>query len=357
MAQIVSAAAYQPGYSQMANAIIQADNGDYILAGRLFDESGKSYGVALRADPSGAQIWENTYGGQYSSFFSSIAEIGDGSLVAAGTYFYSNMAGDEYLWVVKLDPDGRKIWEKTLGGKKRQNDGYSVAATPDGGFIVTGLRLDKRQGGAPATWVLKFGGSGELQWDKVFDAGVAYAVIPAEDGGYALAGAHNLPGSLNSNVYVLRLDADGRKIWERIYPDFQVYVLLRSGIAQTRAGNFVVAAKSVLMEISPDGDAIWAHQDERLALQSIAFLPRGSYAVGGSLIANNFDHAYIAVLSRRGGKIIWDNTEILYPSGLAQVLASRDGLVASGGYGPLDANRSTMFMAVFSGAKAFEEEE
>lgn len=52
-------------------------------------------------------------------------------------------------------------------------------------------------------------------------------------------------------------------------------------------------------------------------LNSIIQMPHGNYGIGGSLIVNDFDHAYAAIIDKSGEKIIWDNTEILYNSGLA----------------------------------------
>jgi hypothetical protein len=350
MSQLLLAGTFEIGYSALTTATIQASNGDYILAGRLFYEDNSSAAIAIRVRPDGMVVWENTYSADYSVFFQSITQLADGTVVATGSHFYSGVAGDEYIWAVRLDAMGKKIWEGTFGSKEEQNDGYAVTATADGGFIITGFVLDKATG-QPGTWVLKFDQNCKLQWDKKFDGGIAFDVTEVRDGGYALSGAHNVVGSLNSNVYVLRLDGNGHKIWEKIYPDYEVYVLLESGISETDNGHFLVAAKSVLMEIDENSNIIWARQADNLSLNSIVQMPDGAYAVGGSLIVDDFDHAYVAVIDRMGEEILWDNTETLYPSGIAQILVNRDGYLTGGGYGPLNINQSLMFLAVFDPVK------
>jgi len=347
MAQLLVARTYQMGYSPLVNDVIQADNGDYLLVGRLIDQNSNSAAFALRVRTDGSIVWENSYSSAFSVFFQSGVQIAADDFVATGSFFYSEMAGDEYLWLVKLDAAGNKLWEKALGSRDEQNDGYDIAATADGGFIVTGLILEKETG-ATFTWVLKFDAAGGLQWERKYAGGIAYAVAQTADGGYILSGAAHLPESLNSNVYLLRLAANGAKVWERVYPEFEIYIPLDSGITETWEGHFAVAAKSVLMEVDSCGNIVWARQNADLNLNSVARTPDGAYAVGGGLIVNFFDHAYAAVIDQTGEKILWDNTEILYNSGLARILVNRDGNVTGGGFAPLNDNRNLIFLTVFN---------
>lgn len=349
MSQLLFAETFDTGASVMTTSTIQASNGDYILAGRLFNDDDSSAAVAIRINPEGVVVWERIYSADYTVFFKSITQLADGTFIATGSYFYSNISGDEYIWVVKLDAMGKKIWEETFGGEEEQNDGYAVTATSDGGYVVTGLVLDKETG-QPSTWVLKFDKSGNQQWDKVFNSGIAFAVTQTKDGGYALSGAHNVAGSLNSNVYVVRLDEKGNTLWEKIYQDYEVYVLLESGITETGEGDLVVVAKSVLMRLDAQGNVIWTRQNGNLGLNSVVQMPDGTYGIGGSLNVNYFDHAYVAVIDSQGEKIIWDNTEILYNSGMAQVLVNCNGFLTGGGFGPVDINNSLMFLAIFDPA-------
>lgn len=347
MSQLGLAGTFQPGYSAMTTGTIQTAEGDYLLAGRLYDENDQSSGVAIRVNPGGELEWQMTYSSVFSEFFEAVTQIADGNFVATGSFFYSEYSGDEYIWIVKFDSEGNKIWEGAFGGKNQQNDGLAITATSDGGFAVAGLILDLDTD-HPSTWVLKFDRDCNLQWDKTYDGGVAFAITQTRNGGYVLSGAHNLTGSLNSNVYVLRLDQNGNKVWERNYPEMEVYVLLESGIIETADGNFVLVAKSVFMKLDPCGNIIWAYQNGDLSLKSIVQMPEGTYAIGGSIIINYFDHAYVAVLGPDGAAVRWDNTEILYNSGVAQVFVNQDGYLTGGGYAPVNENQSLMFLAVYN---------
>lgn len=351
MSQLLLAKSYALDFSSQTRGTIQCTNGDYVLAGRLFDENSKSSAFALRVTGAGIPLWYMEYGSNYSDFFQAITQISDGNFIATGSYFYSELAGDEYLWIVKINEEGEKIWEKQLGNVNEQTDGYDVTATADGGFAVTGFIREKETSNT-FTWVLKFDSDGNLQWDKKFSGGVAYSISQTRDCGYILSGYHLLSGGLQSNIYVLRLDPNGNIIWSKIYDEYEIYVLLDSDITETANGHFIVVAKSVVMEIGACGNIIWSFQNGAFDLGSVIQTPEGEYGLGGSLIVGNQEHAYVAVIDRCGRKILWDNTEILYNSVATQIFVNQEGYVTGGGYAPINNNQSQSFLAIFNPAES-----
>lgn len=355
MSQLLFAGTYQPGDSSLASGMVQTTNGDYVIAGRVFDVdgTGNSTATAIRVDSSGNVEWQKVYSDSFTVFFKAITQVADGSLVATGSYFNSIFAGDEDIWVVKLNEDGERIFEETFGSPEEQSDGQDVAATADGGFVVAGSFIEK-QSQHMGTRVLKFDAANRLEWDERFDTGIAFAIRQTQDGGYILSGARNIPNTLNSNPFVLRLDGEGNKLWERIYTDFEIYVLLDSGVVETETCDFIAVFKSVVMRIDRNGRIIGVHRSDDLNLGTVTVLCGNRPVVGGSLIVNNFDHAYVAALNEEGQEIIWDNTEISFPSGETQIIPTNEGLIAATGYIPLNINQSQMFFAVYHPVRLLE---
>lgn len=352
MSQVLSVFTYQPDYSTMATAAFQASNSDYLLAGRGFDQNGTSSATAVRALENGNLVWEKTYPGPFTTLFASMVEIADGTFIAVGSYFYSNTAGDEDIWIVNLDADGNIVWEQKYGFVGYQNDGLAVTATTDGGFIVTGLSLQHGTNNT-TTLILKYDANRNLEWQKQTNDGVCFAIAQTTDKGYILSGAHNIQGTLNSNVYVLRLDSNGDPMWEVIDSNTQVYVLLQSGVTQTSDGGFLVAAKPILMKLDDSGNILWTRNNGNFGLGSVRERADGTIAVGGTLNANYVDHAYVAVLDSTGDDIIWDNTELLFNSGHAEIFINNYDLVTGGGYAPLSNTQSQMFISVYYPSKTF----
>ena len=65
-----------------------------------------------------------------------VAVLPDGNIIVAG-YTESFGAGRRDVYVLKLSPYGKKIWEKTYGGRD-WDEAHAVAVLPDGNIIVAG---------------------------------------------------------------------------------------------------------------------------------------------------------------------------------------------------------------------------
>ena len=80
-------------------------------------------------------------------------------------------------------------WDKTFGGSD-DDRAYSLIQTTDGGYMVAGYTFSKGAGKGDI-WVIKLDGKGNKLWDKTFggsgDDG-AVSLIQTTDGGYTVAG-------------------------------------------------------------------------------------------------------------------------------------------------------------------------
>ncbi len=146
--------------------------------------------------------------------------------------------------IIKIDLQGNKLWEKTFGGKKN-DELYTAVATADGGYLLGGVSNspisgDKSQGnqGDFDYWVIKVDAQGNKEWDKTFGgskADVLHKVVLAPDGGYLLAGTSRSGDSYeksqpsrdaypncssycqNGDYWIVRIDASGKKLWDRTF--------------------------------------------------------------------------------------------------------------------------------------------
>lgn len=327
--------------TQMARSATAISDGNYVVVGDGQDASTSRKGVIVKVLTQGALgiSWQKAYGGKFDNLFLGVTELKDGCLVATGTSFYSGISGDEDLWVVKMDKNGNKLVDKTFGNKGEQDDGYAVTATSDGGFIVCGLALTDNN---PSIWVLKFTSDCAVKWEKKFPGKYAYDIIETSDGGYILSGGAPIKGSLNSNVYVIKLDTSGNKVWEKVYSQ-QVYVMLSSGITETSDHCYVVVGKEFVMKIDKNGELMWNQNYPDCIINSVVEMPDGQLFAGGTALDNfNFDHAYVMAMNATGVRI-WDNTSLLPTGWVASVLTP---YVAAGSI-PQDSFHDDMFVCGF----------
>ena len=96
--------------------------------------------------PSTQTVWQKTYDGSNYDWAYSIQQTKDGGYIVAGET-NSFGAGDRDVYIIKLDENGNKVWEKTFGGS---GDDYarSIQQTNDGGYIVVGGTNSFGAGGA-----------------------------------------------------------------------------------------------------------------------------------------------------------------------------------------------------------------
>jgi hypothetical protein len=99
---------------------------------------------------------------------------------------------------------------KAIGGKN--NDwGSSLIQTSDGGYAITGFTFSFGAGETDV-YVVKLDAKGNLQWTKTIGGekdDFGYSLIQTADGGYAVAGVTESFGAGWADVYVVKLDKNG----------------------------------------------------------------------------------------------------------------------------------------------------
>ncbi|MGA1795919.1 MAG: hypothetical protein ACMUIL_08660 [bacterium] len=238
----------------VAHAVQQTSDGGYILAGETFSfGSGKSDVYLLKLNAAGSKVWGKYYGGEDTDSAESVCQTSDGGyIVAGGTQ--SAGAGKCDVYVLKLDAKGDKVWEKTLGGKE-WDTAHSVAQASDGGYIVAGDSQSFGSGKGDA-YVLKLDPNGKTVWDRTFNgngAARAHDVKQTSDGGYILAGTTYSFGSGSGEAYIVKVDGSGNKVWEKMFGG-KGRGSARS-VKQTSDGGYIIGGQVSTSEIG-QGDAL-----------------------------------------------------------------------------------------------------
>lgn len=233
--------------------ILQTTDGGYVFAGTSRSTNGNktspNYGGddywIVKLDSTGAKLWEQSFGGSDHDELRAFRQTSDGGFILGG-YSYSGPSGAKTgtnfgsadFWIVRLDSNGNKLWDKTFGGSDYE-ELTDIQVTADGGYILAGFSSSPPSGNknAPAFrgadyWIVRLDSNGNQLWDRSFgglDADILYAVQETADGGFLLAGASNSDPSGNKtasayggdDIWLVRLDASGTELWQRSYPSFE----------------------------------------------------------------------------------------------------------------------------------------
>jgi len=172
-----------------------------------------------------------------------------------------NSKGSNDYWVIKVDSLGNKIWDKTLGGSGSDMLS-SLVQSPDGGYVLGGnsqspVSGDKTEAskGADDYWIVKLDANGTKLWDRTLGSSTGDILTDLEltaDGGLIVAG-HNDTTPISgdktedtrgfNDFWILRLDANGTKLWDKAIGgtnNDRPY-----SIQETRDGNFIIGGTSL----------------------------------------------------------------------------------------------------------------
>ncbi len=178
-----------------ANAVTQAADGGYVIAGYTTSDTGTSSAYLIKTDSQGQLQWNNTYPGL---MFNSINQTSDGGYILAAKASSS-------FELVKVDAAGRMQWNQNYN---LSSTGESECAiqTNDGGYAETGYITDNTA--TNSTRLLKTDSSGNIQWDHTYFGLGAYSLIQTSEGGYALTG---------DRAFLIITDSSGNILWNRNY--------------------------------------------------------------------------------------------------------------------------------------------
>lgn len=170
-----------------AHAVVQADDGGFVMAGFSesddFDISNSKGGYdfwVLKIGPTGELLWERSFGGSGIEISQDIAKTNDNGYVITGNTFsedsdISKNKGESDIWLIKIDDNGNLLWEKTFGGTLF-DAAQSVKISSDGGFNITGNSRSAdidllENSGENDLWFLKTDAKGNMVWQKTFGGG------------------------------------------------------------------------------------------------------------------------------------------------------------------------------------------
>lgn len=198
--------------SDCGYAVQQLDDGGYLIAGNT-----ESFGAAnpdvylLKADGDGQMIWQKTYGGKGSDYGWSLLKAGDGGYLIAGE---KEIAGDQgggfAAYLIKVDPDGNELWEKTYGDKSGSSI-YAASQAKDGGYVLSGKKESAR--GGYDLYVVKIDKNGDPVWEKTIDGtgcNCGYGILQSKDGGYVVAGRKGVEKGAGSDILLLKLKPESK---------------------------------------------------------------------------------------------------------------------------------------------------
>ncbi|NCA86599.1 MAG: T9SS type A sorting domain-containing protein [Clostridia bacterium] len=287
--------------------IFEAGEGNYYIMGASNSSDGDIFDDpypdswdlwVLKIDSVGNIIWEEIYGGNGDETVWTGITTEDGGLVAlvwtaSNDGDVSNYYAYYDAWMIKVNSEGEKEWDFTLGTPGMEV-GQALIQTSDGGFLagLSGVLFDGGNltctphsiDGAEAVLV-KLDSSLNIEWDRCYggsqDEGIT-ALAEVDDGyimgGYAMSNDGDVSGNHGSmDIWIVKLDFEGNIIWQKCLGGSRVdglgelLIVENSDIlllGYTKSNNGDVSGNHSISEhdrdiwvlrLSSDGALLWEH--------------------------------------------------------------------------------------------------
>lgn len=225
----------------------------YVIMGGTWDEEI----LLIKTNQYGKEIWHRVIGDDNYILGNHIQQTKDNGFIIVGAinYYDPPEINDYDIYLIKTDPNGKKNWIKTFGEIDHIEWGKWVQQTFDGGYIILGIE-DVNNVYSSNIYLLKTDELGNKLWDRTFEPPSAgYIIRQTSDGGYIILGYSESP-SIGEGIYIIKTDSEGNQIWYRtINNNFFNINWCNPDIKQTTDGGFIVLGTLNMVE-SPDYDSI-----------------------------------------------------------------------------------------------------
>ena len=250
-------------------AISRAKDGNLLVlgSGKSFNDNGDRDLLIAKLSLDGKILWQKSFGGDRDEYAGGIAGTNDGGVLAVGSTESFSKRGYKDIIIIRLDKNGKKISERTIGGK-RGDEAKALTRTADGNFMVVGAREVNRAGDSDF-FLLKLDQNGKKIWARTFggsDSDILNAVAPTPNGGIVATGATRSFGSKQTDLSVMYFNKNGKLIWHKIYG--YEYNDEGNAITMTQNGGFMVAGitnsmgkgeyDTYIIALNSKGSLIWS---------------------------------------------------------------------------------------------------
>ena len=264
----------------------------------------------------------------------------DGKVVSVGSISTSGAGGLDFYFVHR-SASLINLGARTFGGTG-DDEAKSVEPTADTGCIIAGYTKSFGAGNADF-YIVKINSAFNMQWSKTFGSvqnDYAHSIQPTVDGGYAVAGITNSFGAGNTDMYLIKLNANGDSVWTKTYGYagsdslFAMQQTFDKGFVLAGSTNSIGAGLSDMYVVRTDslGNIIWSKTyggSNADGARSIIELPDHGFFIAGytqSYGAGGNDFYILRTYCT--GDTIWTRT---YGDNNSEIAHSAD-LTLDGGY-------------------------
>ena len=300
--------------------ICRSTDGGYAVAGFTW-KNGNPDALLMKLDSTGNQLWTKTYGGPGWEFGNGICTAPDGGYAIAGTTTSTSATGDQDIYIIRTDADGKVLWQKTFGVPGLES-ARSICALTSGGFAVCGHTETAGEGEDDAL-LFKINDDGDQIWTRTFggtraDVGTAVCETPEGDLIISCACGSDPYTTKNMDHCLVKFNAAGEELWWKTFGndsgegfDYPYSVISTSdgGYALTGSSDSTVPLDFMHVKTDAAGDLDWSLVNEGVFYEysmDILELNDGYIFAGNTEAQDIWNNQVWIIRTDLDGNILWD---------------------------------------------------
>jgi Secretion system C-terminal sorting domain len=359
-----------PFFGLISGITTTKDNG-YIFVQRVKNIKIDSNLIYItKINVSGDTIWSKQYGTDkknvtYSS--TKIRSTYDGSFIVTGAcYEKDSVAYSGYLFILKIDSNGKLLWLKSYSDGVRDCTGLNIIQLKDSNFVACGysqsFNIETQEFKDWNSFIVKIDVNGNTIWKKTIGLAAYHEVLVgiSETNEQDLIFVGRKFNDEDFNSYALKLSKNGNLIWDKTFGglDFNEAYLnitrthtndfVLCGIENPHNSNIISKAKGILAKINKDGNLIWdkryAQEVSNLAYNNVEELSNHTIVAVGT---QDYKPNTIGITKfTSDGSVIWHrnfdyNKEVNRSEQVSDLALTIDnGFILAGSAFPLNTNSS-----------------
>jgi hypothetical protein len=207
----------------MGYCVQQTSDLGYIVVGCNSSVIGSTDVWLIKLDENGRKKWDKSFHNSKGDEGYCVRQTSDDGYIIVGQTaqldsYSSNVIREGDLWLIKTDSDGDEVWNKVLGGEDADT-GHCVQQTTDGGYVILGGTASYGHGRGDF-WLIKTDSNGNEVWSKTFGGSAMEEgkyVQQTSDGGYIMVGRTYSFGAGLTDIWLIKADSNGNEVWNKTF--------------------------------------------------------------------------------------------------------------------------------------------
>ncbi|MCW3999284.1 MAG: right-handed parallel beta-helix repeat-containing protein [Candidatus Bathyarchaeota archaeon] len=198
-----------------ANSVIVDYDGNFLLAGSTTSYGGGTKAFLVKTNYTCSPIWTKTYGFSSADIANCVIQSNNGYYVLAGQ---TNNGTSNDFSLILIDYNGNMVYFRSYGSQNTPETAYNLIQTSDGGYLLSGTRGVLFN--SSVAYIVRLNSNFDTTWETTYGTpyyGIGFSARETSSNEFVVGGGIAALGQNASDVLLLKLNSNGAVIASQSY--------------------------------------------------------------------------------------------------------------------------------------------